>query len=82
MYISEKIGSIGILSMICASLLAQAEIGAVAIWFMFLAGIIAISMLIIKAMGYQIPNIVNQILWVIFCVCIGILAIKIIMIII
>lgn len=49
------------------------------IWLIVLAGVIAILAVVVKQLGIKIPPFVIQILWIVFAVLVGIVAIKLIM---
>ena len=51
-------------------------IAALLIWAIVIAGIVAIALIVIKAMGVTVPAWVNQILWVILLVAVGVFVIK------
>jgi uncharacterized protein (DUF983 family) len=63
--------------------LAQAgiagQIGWMAIVGIVIAGIIGIALVVARATGIAIPNWVIQILWIIFAVVVGVLAIKLVL---
>jgi hypothetical protein len=61
------------------SLLAQAGVGGIAqwaIWLIVIAGIIGIVIAVAKYSGVQIPPILITVAWILFAVFVGVVAIK------
>lgn len=56
-----------------------AALGGWAIILIIVAGIIGIAFIVARAAGLTIPPMVVQILWVVFAVCVGVVAIKFIL---
>lgn len=57
----------------------QGAIGGWAIVLLIIAGIVAVALIAMRAIGVQPPSWVVQILWVLLIVCVGVVAIKFLM---